>query len=60
LSLRSRGKESEYENMDSDVEGLEASGPITQVSTKRSESEQREIDDFEEEERKIISQESQV
>jgi hypothetical protein len=46
--------------MDSDVEGLEASGPITQVSTKRSESEQREIDDFEEEERKIISQESQV
>ena len=43
--------------MDSD---LESASPQINLPTKRSESEQRELDEFEEEERKILSQESQV
>ena len=43
--------------MDSD---LETASPQVNIPTKRTESEQRELDEFEEEERKILSQESQV
>ena len=57
---RSRGKDSEYENVDSDIEAA-SNGAVAMVKGKnRSESEQREIDDFEKEERRILSEESQV
>ena len=56
--FRSRGKDSEYENVDSDLEGVGAAPKVNKNN--RSESEQREIDEFEEEERKVMSQESQV
>ena len=52
----SRNKESEYENLDSEGEAEAAALAKQNV---RSESEQREIDEFEEEERKILSQDSQ-
>ena len=68
---RNKGKDSEYENVDSDMEHMEPSamvlGSTTSPATSSShrqlrctESEQKEIDDFEEEERKILSQDSQV
>ena len=55
--FRNRGKESEYENMDSDMDD-----PKLAFKPNRSESEQREIDEFEEEERKILmsQQDSQL
>ena len=57
---RSKGKDSEYENVDSDIEAA-SNGAVAMVKGKnRSESEQREIDDFEKEERRILSEESQV
>ena len=57
---RSRGKDSEYENVDSDIEAA-SNGAVAMLKGKnRSESEQREIDDFEKEERRILSEESQV
>ena len=56
MYFRSKGNKSEYENMDSD---LEASA-IPLVKENRSTSEQRELDEFEEEERKILSQDSQI
>ncbi len=64
---RSRGKDSEYENMDSDVctedDDRGAVGHLgNDIIKKRDQrdSEQREIDEFEEEERKIFALESQV
>lgn len=61
-SWRNRGKDSEYENMDSDMEtSLEVvKNTVTAAATRTTASEQREIDDFEEEERKILAQESQA
>ena len=58
MHFRSKGKESEYENMDSDLEAA-AVAPLVNLAN-RSTSEQRELDEFEEEERKILSQDSQI
>ena len=58
MYFRSKGKESEYENMDSDLEAA-AVAPLVNLAN-RSTSEQRELDEFEEEERKILSQDSQI
>ena len=65
LLCRSKGKDSEYENVDSDIEpsGVFGSSQIDSkqpVSKTRSLSEQKDIDDFEKEERRILSEESQV
>ena len=57
--FRNKGKESEYENMDSDLEASAGPSPLVNVGN-RTASEQRELDEFEEEERKILSQESQI
>ena len=59
--FRSKGKDSEYENVDSDQEPTIPDGASKiPILKNRTESEQREIDDFEKEERRILSEESQV
>ena len=67
LFFRSKGKDSEYENVDSDVEPSAVFVGSSQIDSKqlqlpvakpRSLSEQKDIDDFEKEERRIISEES--
>jgi len=62
--FRSRGKDSEYENMDSDIqtEDDEVQGKprIVFKSQDERDSEQREIDEFEEEERRILALDAQV
>ena len=67
LLCRSKGKDSEYENVDSDVEPSAVFVGSSQIDSKqlqlpvakpRSLSEQKDIDDFEKEERRIISEES--
>ena len=52
VCCRSRGKDSEYENLESDAE--EKLGNISR------DSEQREIDEFEEEERRLLAEEEKV
>ena len=63
-SSRSRGKDSEYENLDSDIcteDDDEAGAGEAGARTRDSrDSEQREIDEFEEEERRIMALEAQV
>lgn len=49
-----KGKESEYENLESDVPDEEAPLNISR------DSEQREIDEFEEEERRLLAEEEKV
>ena len=65
MIFRSRGKDSEYENMDSDICTEDDDDVIKDKSsdqriTDQRDSEQREIDEFEEEERKILALETQV
>ena len=62
-SFRSRtsakGKDSEYENMESDfAEDDDDKSPI--VLNKSRDSEQREIDEFEEEERRLLAEDAKV
>ena len=53
-----KGKDSEYENMESDVPDEEEKVPgMLNVSR---DSEQREIDEFEEEERRLLAEEEKV
>ena len=75
MIFRSRGKDSEYENMDSDIctedddDVIKDKSSDQRISDQRDlekrisdqrDSEQREIDEFEEEERKILALETQV
>ena len=53
-----RGKDSEYENLESDVPDEEERVPLS-LNTSR-DSEQREIDEFEEEERRLLAEEEKV
>ena len=65
-SSRSRGKDSEYENLDSDIctedddEAATGAGEAGARTRDSRDSEQREIDEFEEEERRIMALEAQV
>lgn len=52
VCCRSRGKESEYENLESDAE--------EKLGNTSRDSEQREIDEFEEEERRLLAEEEKV
>ena len=51
-----KGKDSEYENMESDVPDDDDKAPLN-ISR---DSEQREIDEFEEEERRLLAEEEKV
>jgi len=54
-----KGKDSEYENMESDfAEDEDEKSPI--VLNKSRDSEQREIDEFEEEERRLLAEDAKV
>ena len=54
-----KGKDSEYENMESDfAEDDDEKSPI--VLNKSRDSEQREIDEFEEEERRLLAEDAKV
>ena len=54
-----RGKDSEYENLESDGPDDEERGVPLSLNTSR-DSEQREIDEFEEEERRLLAEEEKV
>ena len=51
-----KGKDSEYENMESDVPDDDDKAPLNMSR----DSEQREIDEFEEEERRLLAEEEKV
>ena len=54
-----KGKDSEYENMESDfAEDADDKSPV--VLNKSRDSEQREIDEFEEEERRLLAEDAKV
>ena len=54
-----KGKDSEYENMESDfAEDDDEKSPI--ILNKSGDSEQREIDEFEEEERRLLAEDAKV